>query len=214
MLGSSEKLGASFQELAMPGGMMWYVDKLRLDNGSELNLLASVGNTYDLAKLQEAAVVQDRMNRRIWETKRQDPKKNHVYMAEVEDTSDGTEDMEDLEHYDGDEAIGEHDEETHEAFVAFKNAKAKYNNVLKARGAVTSQGREEALQRAKQRSDCSACGKKGHWHKDPICPKNKNNGASGQATHTTHIVHRWGDCGARGGRRPRLQPHFGGSSLG
>ena len=56
----------------------WYVDKLRLDNGSELNLLASVGNTYELTKLQEAAVVQDRMNRRIWETKRQDPKKNHV----------------------------------------------------------------------------------------------------------------------------------------
>ena len=74
----------------------WYVDKLRLDNGSELNLLASVGNTYELTKLQEAAVVQDRMNRRIWETKRQDPKKNHVYVTEVEDASDELEDMEDL----------------------------------------------------------------------------------------------------------------------
>ena len=128
----------------------WYVDKLRLDNGSELNLLASVGNTYELTKLQEAAVVQDRMNRRIWETKRQDPKKNHVYVTEVEDASDELEDMEDIELYDGEEENEEQDEETHEAFVAYQNAKAKYNNVLKARGAITPQGREEALQRAKQ----------------------------------------------------------------
>ena len=39
----------------------WYVDKLRLDNSAELNLLASVRNQYDLRRLQEAAIVQDRM---------------------------------------------------------------------------------------------------------------------------------------------------------
>ena len=61
--------------------------------------------------------------------------------------------------------------------------------MVKARGVVTPQGREEALQRAKQRSYCSACGKNGHWHKDPICHKKKANGSPGQTTHTTHIVY-------------------------
>lgn len=44
-----------------------YLDKLRLDNNSELNLLSSTGNRYNLEKLQEAAIIQDRMNRRLWE---------------------------------------------------------------------------------------------------------------------------------------------------
>ena len=48
----------------------WYLDKLRLDNASELSLLVSTGNVYSLVKLQEAAIIQDRMNRRMWETKR------------------------------------------------------------------------------------------------------------------------------------------------
>ena len=34
----------------------WYVDKLRLDNSSELSLLSSTGNTYSLQKLQEAGL--------------------------------------------------------------------------------------------------------------------------------------------------------------
>lgn len=65
--------------------------------------------------------------------------------------------------------------------------------MLKARGTVTSQSREESLQKAKARSYCSACGKKGHWHKDPICPKNKQ--ASSPSPHTTHIAYFTGGKG-------------------
>lgn len=65
----------------------WYVDKMRMDNASELNLLASVGNSDSLIKLQDEAIIQDRMNRRMWERrpdgdrrseeKRTDDKKKH-----------------------------------------------------------------------------------------------------------------------------------------
>ena len=94
---------------------------------------------------------------------------------------------EDLELYDLEETTEIDDDETHEAYVAFQNAKAKYNSVIKARGTTGPQSREESLQKAKARSYCSACGKKGHWHKDPICPKNKQ--ASTATPHTTHIAY-------------------------
>lgn len=32
----------------------WYVDKMRLDNATELNFLSLVGNLYSLQKLQDA----------------------------------------------------------------------------------------------------------------------------------------------------------------
>ena len=35
----------------------WYVDKMRLDNATEVNLLSSVGNLYSLNKLQDAAIM-------------------------------------------------------------------------------------------------------------------------------------------------------------
>ncbi|CAJ1346774.1 unnamed protein product [Effrenium voratum] len=40
----------------------WYMDKLRLNNATELNLLSSTGNDYNLYKLQDTAIIQDRMN--------------------------------------------------------------------------------------------------------------------------------------------------------
>ena len=70
--------------------------------------------------------------------------------------------------------------------MAFQNAKAKYRDALKARGTVTANSREEALQKAKARSFCSACGKKGHWHRDPECPRHKEKSMAGP--HTTHVV--------------------------
>ena len=81
----------------------WYVDKLRLDNSAELNLLASVRNQYDLRRLQEAAIVQDRMNRRIWENNNKrtngkgDFKKNQqAFCTELDDAPDDEEDQDDL----------------------------------------------------------------------------------------------------------------------
>ena len=56
------KIGCNLPDLCLA----WlYVYKLRLDNGAELNLLSSTGNKYELPKLQDAAVIQDRMNRRL-----------------------------------------------------------------------------------------------------------------------------------------------------
>ena len=45
----------------------FFVDRMGLDEASELNLLASVGNVYDLKMLQRAAIVQDRALRKPWE---------------------------------------------------------------------------------------------------------------------------------------------------
>ncbi len=170
----------------------WYIDKLRLDSATELSLLSSVNNQYDLGRLQEAAVVQDRMNRRLWETGRRsdtkDNKKNQqAYMTELDDIPEDMEDFEDAEDFDETYVPDDEDPEAHEAFVAFQNAKAKYNNMLKARGTTLTKSREEALSRAKARSFCSACGKKGHWHKDAECPKNKGKDAAA-APHVTHVV--------------------------
>lgn len=153
----------------------WYVDKLRLDNTAELNLLSSVGNQYDLPKLQEAAVVQDRMTRRLWEGQRNRNDVKKAYMADLDDIPEYDTDVDQDDGFPDTETAPEvDDDETHEAFAAFQNAKAKYNNILKARGTnLTPASKEEALQRAKARSFCSACGRKGHWHKDPVCPKHK-----------------------------------------
>ena len=170
----------------------WYVDKLRLDNAAELSLLSSVGNIYDLPRLQEAAIIQDRMNRRIWENhkkpdfKDKKPGGHQAYIAGVDEVTD------DEEAFDGDDFDSEEheidendDEKTHEAFVAYQNAKAKYNNIMKARGTSMGQSKEDRLRIAKSRSFCSVCHKKGHWHKDPECPMNKD---KNQVAHTTHVV--------------------------
>ena len=37
-----------------------YLDRLQLEEFQELNLLASVGNRYDLLRLQQAAILHDR----------------------------------------------------------------------------------------------------------------------------------------------------------
>ena len=188
-LGKLKEIGCS-----LPGACVawWYVDKLRLDNAVELSLLSSVGNIYDLPRLQEAAIIQDRMNRRIWENhkkpdfKDKKPGGHQAYIAGVDEVTD------DEEAFDGDDFDSEEheidendDEKTHEAFVAYQNAKAKYNNIMKARGTSMGQSKEDRLRIAKSRSFCSVCHKKGHWHKDPECPMNKD---KNQVAHTTHVV--------------------------
>ena len=168
----------------------WFIDKLRLDNAAELSLLSSVQNTYDLHKLQEAAVVQDRMNRRIWESRKHEPRKSQqAYMTELDEIPEDEEDTEDLPFAEMDPEFEDMDEEAHEAYVAFQNAKAKYNSVLKARGTTPGATRDEALQKAKARSYCSVCHQKGHWHKDPVCPKYKGGNNNGATAHTTHIAY-------------------------
>ena len=62
-----------------------YLDRLSLDEAQELNLLASVGNTYSLHRLQQAAVLHDRGQRKPWESLR--GKRTHT--AHVTDNGDG-----------------------------------------------------------------------------------------------------------------------------
>ena len=170
----------------------WYLDKLRLDNPTELNLLASVGNAYSLTKLQDAAVIQDRMNRRLWEKRGQGhehdaKKKSHqAYVASGPGGDDGSGDDTDGASLDEADGFDSEDAEAHEAYVAFQNAKSKYQAAIKDRGFKMS--KEERLRLAKQRSYCSVCHKKGHWHKDSECPANKGK-ASSSEPHTTHVVY-------------------------
>ena len=57
----------------------WCMDKLRLENATELNLLSSTDNDYNLCKLQDAAIIQDRMNRRLWESNGRRHNDKHDY---------------------------------------------------------------------------------------------------------------------------------------
>lgn len=160
------------------------MDKLRLDDTAELSLLSSTGNVYALDKLQEAAVIQDRMNRRMWE-RRDYPQKQQ--QALVTEAYEQDEDEEETSEDDGMPAPS--DEETQQAYAAFQNAKSKYKATLRARGTVTGEkgmSSEERLKAAKARSYCSACKQKGHWHRDPVCPLFK--GGEAKTPHTTHVV--------------------------
>ena len=57
--------------------------------------------------------------------------------------------------------------------MAYQGAKARYKEALKGRGTdaeAMKRQAEERLRLAKQRGYCSACKRRGHWHKDEICP--------------------------------------------
>ena len=122
-----------------------YVDKLRLSEQEELALMASVGKEYDVKRLQQAALIQDKAYRRssapgarlehkpAWRSKWP---KHTVHVTDdrglEEDESEedlaarGESDDELVE-----EAIAE---EAHTAFMAFQAAKAKYREAVKGRG--------------------------------------------------------------------------------
>ena len=61
----------------------------------------------------------------------------------------------------------------HTAYLAYQGAKAKYKEAMKGRGVDLEEVRrrnEEKLKQAKARSFCSACKRRGHWHRDAECP--------------------------------------------
>ena len=184
-IGRLREIGCQLPEICVA---WWYVDKLRLDNHAELNLLSSTNNDYNLEKLQEAAQIQDRMNRRMWEhpSKREQGHggKRHGYQALITDALDDGEDQEISEGEMTDELYDEEidDGEAHEAYVAFQNAKSKYQNMLRARGTTTGQtgqsdrAKDEGIKLAKARSFCSACKKKLNANRD-----------KGRSPHVTHL---------------------------
>lgn len=190
-----KEIGCNLPDLCLA----WlYLDKLRLDNAAELSLLSSTGNKYELNKLQDAAVIQDRMNRRLWEPRKAfDKDKKTSHHAHVTENAEG-EEAEDETATEGEEEIfPESDEETQQAFVTYQNAKSKYQALMKSRGTNSSVAKDERIRQAKARSYCSACKKRGHWHRDPECPLNKNGKtvpASTQVSHVCEIFHAAGDA--------------------
>ena len=181
-----KEVGCSLPDLCLA----WlYVDKLRLENGAELNLLSSTGNKYELSKLQDAAVIQDRMNRRLWEPRKYgDKDKRGSHHAHVTENAEAEEDDEGEMSEGEEEMFPESDEETQEAYVTFQNAKSKYQALLKSRGTATNQtSKGDRIKQAKARSYCSACKRRGHWHRDPECPLYKGNKGPAQPAQVSHV---------------------------
>ncbi len=187
-----------------------YVDKLRLSEGEELTLLASVGNEYDVRRLQQAAMIQDSSLRRglgggpshqsHGADKRWSGKfgKHSVHMTTHEEEFPSSEEDEPNDCEEDRELVEEGvAEAAHTAYMAYQGAKAKYREALKGRGVDLEEVKrrsEERLRQAKQRSYCSACQRRGHWHRDPECPlrdgsKGKDDGAKESGTHRVNMVH-------------------------
>ena len=167
-----------------------YVDKLRLNESEELALLASCNNEYDCRKLQQAALIQDRALRhgfggghgdhsqnRGWKGGKGKQSVHMTYDVNDEVTSED-EPNEDVPGDLMDETVAQ---EHHSAYMAYQGAKARYKETMRGRGIDSESMKkkaEERLRLAKERSYCSACKRRGHWHKDDVCPLRK--GASSQ----------------------------------
>ena len=182
-----KEVGCSLPDVCLA---WWYVDKLRLDNSGELNLLSSTGNRYELMRLQDAAIIQDRGSRRLWENKKgdRDRRGQQAYIAEAEIPEDSDYPHEDEFEEPVDYDLEEDDAEAHEAYVAFQNAKQKYQGMMRARGANVDKNKDERIRLAKARSFCSVCKKKGHWHRDPECPANQGKKPVTQEAHVVYFT--------------------------
>ena len=182
-----------------------YLDKLRLSEGEELALLSSVGNRYDARLLQQAALLQDRHLRRQpagldmskgkagWQRSTRWPRSSQqVHMTEelVEDeATDG--ELEEARESDDDLVDEQTAENHHTAYVAYQAAMDKYRAAFRGRGThqeKLQRRNEERLKLAKARSFCSACKRRGHWHKDPECPlRGKSTDGGGVKVNTAQV---------------------------
>ena len=157
---------------------MWTVCSWR--SRPELNLLASVGNTYSLHRLQQAAIIQDRGHRKPWEN---GAKGKKAYQAHVTDHNLGGDDA--IQDGDADNDNEVIPEEVAMAFMTYQSARDKYREQIKSRGYGHDSGerdkgrndkeREERAKAMKARSFCAGCGRKRHWHNYSACPKNRGN---------------------------------------
>ncbi|CAE7822217.1 GIP [Symbiodinium sp. CCMP2456] len=172
-----------------------FVDRANLDEATEVSLLASVGNKYALRALQSAAIVLDRSMRKPWEKAGVRPRTQNVNHAEgIDETNASDSEMEAPTYDDPDADAGD-------LYVSYMTAKARYKEATKARGVETRIGDKEKegeanparraaenkIALAKAKSHCSACGQKGHWHRDEVCPK-FGKGQSGARTQTIHVT--------------------------
>ncbi|CAE7377254.1 GIP, partial [Symbiodinium sp. CCMP2456] len=176
-----------------------YVDRASLDETTEVSLLASVGNKYALKELQQAAIVLDRSMRKPWEKSgRNDGPPGRRYNS-VNHAEDGVYDGE--ADTDEETMLEDHlEQDTGELYISYMTAKARYRDAAKSRGTTdygykggaakgfdptaVKKAAEAKILLAKSKSHCAACGQKGHWHKDAVCPKR----ASGEKTQTVHVT--------------------------
>ena len=160
-----------------------YIDRLQLEEAQELNLLASVGNEYNLHRLQKAAVLHDRGRRKPWENGRsRKPHTAHITHA-AEDHDGNDQDPESAADSDLEDGVSE---EVAVAYATYQSAKDRYREQSRNRGyrggrtTDNDKGndnkaeltKDQKVKLMKSRSFCSSCGRKGHWHRDPECPNN------------------------------------------
>ncbi|CAE7481023.1 GIP, partial [Symbiodinium sp. CCMP2456] len=92
-------------------------------------------------------------------------------------------------------------EDTGDLYITYMTAKARYRDATKARGmeshgpadrrgldtAAVKRAAEAKVQLAKSKSFCAACGQRGHWHRDAVCPK-RSGPDKPQTVHVTNDI--------------------------
>ena len=150
-----------------------YVDRASLDEATEVSLLASVGNKYQLLQLQQAAIILDRSMRKPWERSMKQDGARKPQTAHLTQNTEHAEDDDPDDEPPCEDVAGEDGEQL---YIAYMTAKARYKDTTKARGVdieAVKKTAEERIKAAKARSYCSVCHQKGHWHRDACCPKRK-----------------------------------------
>ncbi|OLQ15724.1 Copia protein [Symbiodinium microadriaticum] len=177
-----------------------YVDRASLDESTEVSLLASVGNRYALRDLQQAAIILDRSIRKPWErNSKHDGPPSRRY-----NSVNHTEEAEDCDHENSEpdfDLVDQLGEDTADLYVTYMTAKARYKDATKARGIdggappdrrgpdpnMAKKAAEAKVQLAKSKSFCAACGQRGHWHRDAICPQ-RGKTERPQTVHVTNEI--------------------------
>ncbi|CAE8614373.1 unnamed protein product [Polarella glacialis] len=176
----------------------YYLYKLMITDQQEATLLSSVGNEYDLEKLQKAALTQIRIGcgrrGRYDDEKEKKRKGYHGHYTKGTDRSRTSSSHGSL--------IGRRGgDRAREAYVTMQTAKMKLRdakNLRGFRGGGKGGGKgdkdyqkkiDERLQKAKEQSLCSRCKQKGHWHKDDVCPLNGGSGTAGAGSSKPHHSH-------------------------
>ena len=182
-----------------------YLDKVRVTEHEELTLLSSVNNQFDARKLQQAALLQDRTLRKptLSSTEAGGGKGRFggKWRHTVHITDQVEESSEEEAPADEDGLVAEEVAcEEHQAYMTYQDTKSKYRKALKGRGADMEEIKKrsaEQLQLAKRRSYCSACKRRGHWHKDPECPlRGRSTGPAAAPNEAQVTVHSAQVCDA------------------
>ncbi|CAE7356680.1 GIP [Symbiodinium sp. CCMP2592] len=172
-----------------------FVDRANLDETTEVSLLASVGNKYALRELQQAAIVLDRSIRKPWEKGTRGDAPGNRRFNSVNLAADGVFDEDDEGEEDAmlEDQVGQ---DTGELYISYMTAKAKYRDAARSRGGggkkfdtqAVKKAAEAKILLAKSKSHCASCGKKGHWHRDPVCPNYEANTAAANKAQTVHVT--------------------------